>query len=222
MSSCSKINCIEGNNDVVTKTRNIGSFSEIKSMESFTIIANNDTTYDIEVTGESNLLPYVSTETIGNQLQIKNFPHSCFNENYPIELKVYCPDISFAEISGSGNIDLNNFNGNDIKLKISGSGSIFGSLYYTKIEGEISGSGNIEINGEADNGVYEINGSGSLYAINCKHKNVVVRISGSGSVYVDCSVNLTVDISGSGSVYYTGNPHIISNISGSGTIINNN
>lgn len=222
VSSCDNGPCISGDNNLVTNTRNIGAYSEIKLMDSYDVECYNDTTYDIEVLGESNLLPYVSTEIYSDELQIKDFPNTCLRENSPISLKTYSPEMNAVTISGSGNIGLDAFTGNNLDLKISGSGSIAGTFYYNKIKGIISGSGDIEFDGDTDYGTYEINGSGSIYADNCKHKYVTIDISGSGDVYVYCTHNLNVKISGSGSVYYTGNPQITSNISGSGSIINNN
>jgi hypothetical protein len=220
--SCEQGPCIEGNNDIVTKTRNIGSYNEIKLMGSYNITCNKDTSYDIDVTGESNIIPYISTEISNNTLKVKDFPRTCLNENYPVQIDTYLPALNGINLTGNGNIDVDTFSGNTIELHINGSGNLYASLFYNKINTRITGSGDAEINGVGDYASYEISGSGTIYALNCDHEHVDIEISGSGSVYVHCTKTLNIEISGSGSVYYTGYPVINDDISGSGQIINYN
>jgi hypothetical protein len=220
--SCENGPCIEGNNDIVTKTRNIGSYNEIKLMGSYDLTCVNDTSYDIDLTGESNILPYISTEISSNTLKVKEFPNTCLRENYPIRIESYIPDLKGINLTGSGNIEVDTFSGNTIDLDINGSGNLFATLYYSKIYTDIDGSGDVEIYGKGDYANYEITGSGTIYALDCDHEHVDIEISGSGDVYVHCTKTLNIDISGSGNVYYTGYPQISSDISGSGQIINYN
>lgn len=220
--SCETGPCIHGNDDIITNTRNIGYFDGVKTMGNFNVRCVNDSTFDLELTGESNILPYISTEIYNDVLQVKEFPNTCLKENYTVTVKAYCPELTSVTIAGSGNAEFDNYTGNTLDLNISGSGSIIGTLYYNKLYSTISGSGDMELYGEVEYGDYEINGSGTVRALNLQHKNVVVNISGSGDVFIHCTNSLTVNISGSGNVYFVGYPQIFSDISGSGSIINYN
>lgn len=220
--SCDGLNCIEGNNDIVNFTRNVGEYTSVKTAGDYDVYLHADSTYDIVLTGESNILPYVNTEINGTELEIRDFPRTCLRENSQVSLDTYCPSLKALTISGSGDMVADTFSGNVLDLNIYGSGNIEGTFNFNDLNSNISGSGDIEIRGNINDGYYEINGSGDVNALFCYHQNATIEINGSGNVYIHVIDNLNIKIAGSGNVYYTGNPTISSQIYGSGTIINYN
>mgnify|MGYP000462536412 CR=1 FL=1 len=91
-----------------------------------------------------------------------------------------------------------------------------------KIEALISGSGKLNLSGVANNGKFNISGSGKIDAYDLELKSCNAKISGSGDMWVNAEENLSANISGSGSVFYYGNPEVESRISGSGKLIHEN
>ena len=219
-SSCEEnLNCIEGNNKVITEERTTDPFKAVVSEGSFNIEVIQSTETRIIVQGESNLLNYIRTTVQGSVLTVDTRNNACFNSNYPINLTIYTPELESATLTGSGNIDCNQLLTDELFLNISGSGNIDFRAETTSINASIVGSGNINLRGVAINADFSITGSGSIFAYDLPVDVCSSRISGSGNMYLMVFDLLDIIISGSGSIFYKGNPQINSTISGSGTIV---
>ncbi|MFH1050683.1 MAG: head GIN domain-containing protein [bacterium] len=108
-------------------------------------------------------------------------------------------------VSGSGNIEINNFNATECNLSNSGSGNI------------IANTGTINI------GEYYLSGSGNVNFSSVINTNVIAKNSGSGKILVNVTDNLNATITGSGNIEYWGNPlDVTQNITGSGKLIKRN
>jgi len=66
-SSCIDEMFIEGNGISRTETRDAEGFDEIASSGDFTVTVMPGDSYSVEVTAESNLLPYISTNVDGKK-----------------------------------------------------------------------------------------------------------------------------------------------------------
>ncbi len=108
-------------------------------------------------------------------------------------------------ISGSGRVELEELDANELDVTVSGSGrlTIGGGRKLEKSKIVISGSGRIE-------------------ARNLPVENADALITGSGRCNIHVLSDLNVRISGSGRVIYTGNPLIDARITGSGRVVNAN
>ena len=210
---------IEGNRDLIILERSSQPFSEVVSMGSFTVkIIPSDETR-IEVKGESNVLPYLSTYSNGTILTIKYNDGYNIHEHYPVEVFVYTPVLRAARLSGSGMMDCGSFNSDNIALNISGSGGVIGNFVTENLSAVITGSGNMDLAGMAKNGVLTISGSGNINAQNLALEICSANISGSGNITVSVSKTLDAGITGSGSIFYSGNPSVTSHMSGSGNLV---
>lgn len=234
-SGCKKPFGIEGNNQVITETRQMVSFDRIANDGSFNVYIVQDTIYQVIVEAESNLIPYIRTRVNGNTLEIDTKEN--LNSNSSMNIYVRTAEVNgiylngsgiinmdslssnnlIVDISGSGNINLNT-TANSVNAKISGSGAIFLGAKTTNIETRISGSGNIDLTGETNTGKHTISGSGNINAYNFMHKECEAKISGSGNMYLNVTDMLDVYISGSGSVFYIGDPQLSVSIPGSGGV----
>jgi len=210
---------IEGNHDVITQDRPSQPFSEVVSSGSFSVkIIPSDETR-IEVKGESNVLPYLSTYSNGTTLTLKYNDGFNIHEHYPVEVILYTPVLEAVSLSGSGMVDCGSYSADEVYLTISGSGNITGDFEATKLDAFISGSGNIDLIGIADMGLFTISGSGNINAQNLIVEHCSANISGSGNINTSVIKTLDATISGSGSIFYNGNPVITTHISGSGNVV---
>jgi hypothetical protein len=122
-------------------------------------------------------------------------------------------------VTGSGSISLH-ANANWADLLISGSGDINLFSDCKDINGEINGSGDINLNGgSSETAIYYISGSGNINAFPFISESCTVKTNGSGNVKVNISDILNVNINGSGDVYYQGNPQISAKVNGSGKVM---
>ena len=234
--ACRKITGIDGNNQVVSETRQVVSFNKVENEGTFNVYIKHDSVFSATVVAESNLIPHIRTIVNGNTLIIDTREN--LNNNQPMSVYVTTPIIQGATLSGSGTIMLDSLDTDFLDVVLSGSGKISGyattNQLNTLISGSgnitlesytnsnntnISGSGNIDLTGESSSGSLTISGSGHISSYNYTQSDCIAKISGSGDMYLNVTDYLDVNISGSGSVYYIGNPTITVKITGSGQVI---
>jgi hypothetical protein len=218
MSGC-MCESIEGNRDLVTQQRPSQPFSEVVSTGSFNVKIIPSAETRIEVKGESNILPHLSTCLNGTTLSIQYSDGYNIREHYPVEVFLYTPVIQAIRLSGSGMVECGSFSASVVKLNISGSGGISGDFESDILEAAVSGSGNMTLEGIAANSSFNNSGSGNINAQFLDQQHCNAEISGSGNVITKAAKTLNATISGSGSLFYLGNPVITTHISGSGNVI---
>jgi hypothetical protein len=233
---CNKLNRIDGNNQLITENRQLVSFNRVVNEGTFNVYVKQDTIFEVTVEAESNLVPHIRTLVSGNSLVIDTREN--LHNYFPMNVYVRTPFINGVHLKGSGYMQLDSLDTDNLEIELSGSGNIKGqtSTNYIKatISGsgsidlyavssatdtKISGSGDIKLVGESFSGTHTISGSGSIRASNFLQNEIIAKISGSGNMYLNVSDKLDVTISGSGSVYYIGNPQLTINKTGSGSVI---
>ncbi len=221
-SSCLDEMFIEGNGISRTETRNAEGFNQISSNGDFTVTVMPGNFYSVEITAESNLLPYISTNVDGRTLKIRTTGIHSLRQNEPIEICITTPVLNGLSLSGSGLIETGSFLSSDFDLSVSGSGDIKTIISSDKVKANISGSGTIYIEGDAINTNFVISGSGKIKTYNLVQDQCQAAISGSGDMYVNASQFIDARISGSGRVYFVNHPIVHTSISGSGDVVDKN
>ena len=178
--------------------------------------------YSVEVTAESNLLPYISTNVDGRTLKIRTTGIHSLRQNEPIEIFITTPGTKWISIKWIGLIETGSFLSSDFDLSVSGSGDIKTIISSDKVNANISGSGNIYMEGDAINTNFVISGSGKIKTYNLLQDQCRAVISGSGDMYVNASQFIDARISGSGRVYFVNHPIVHTSISGSGDVVDKN
>lgn len=210
---------IEGNYDLITEERATQEFSQIVSKGSFNVIIIPDSVTRVFVKAESNILPYLYTETNGERMIIGFENGYNIREHYKVEVFLHTPQLNSISLSGSGRVESGKFYTNDADVNLSGSGNISCAFEAEDFNATISGSGNLDIEGSAIHTYLKVSGSGNINAFLMAQQNCRAEISGSGNIKASVSEYLEAWISGSGKVYYQGNPEVITHISGSGNVM---
>ncbi len=218
MPSCRKVS---GSGPIVTETRGLSGFTEIKSEISADIFITPENKYEVVIEGQQNIIDVIETVLNNGVLTIRVRNNTIIKPDEKIKVHISSPDIRSLSISGSGNMHvIEPLSTSDLRLKISGSGNIhIQSLSAYSVDANISGSGAINIQGGTvarEN--LDIGGSGSINLLGLESANSSVKIAGSGDAHVFVKESLKVRISGSGSVYYKGEPAIDVQITGSGKL----
>jgi len=213
---------IEGNGIQRTEERLDEGFSEIATNGDFEVHVNPGRAYSVQVTAESNLLPYISTQVDGRKLKIRTTGIHSLRQTLPIEIYITTPVLSGVSISGSGYVETGSFLSDDFYANVSGSGDIITEINSEKIDAGVSGSGTVTISGEADYTHFVISGSGKIKTYDLLQNDCDAVISGSGDMYVNASKSIDARISGSGKVFYINYPAIHTSISGSGGVVEKN
>jgi hypothetical protein len=242
LSSCLKdLVCITGNGNKKTETRRLNTFSNIENSTSINIVYRKSDTTGITIEADENLLPYITTSTDNNTLEIKaGNGMTCLDFATQPLIKVTSPRLesifesgsgtftadelsgysTSIKLSGSGNISVAKVSGTDMNILLSGSGDIsVNNVLCETSDLFLSGSGKISLSGQCENSHLKLSGSGQINAGTWNLNIANILISGSGDIQTSVEQSLTAIISGSGNIYLKGDPEITQTISGSGRII---
>jgi len=222
LNSCVEDIFVEGNGISRTESRSASGFDQISSSGDFLVTVVPGSKYSVEVTAESNLLPYIETDVVGNTLKIRTQGLYSLRDNDPIEIYITTPVLNGITLSGSGLIETGSFSSDDFRITLSGSGDIDTQISADKIKANVSGSGTIYVEGDAFESEFVISGSGKIKSYDLEQNICQATISGSGDMYVNVSEAIDAHISGSGRVNYINYPVVHTSISGSGGVVDRN
>ena len=211
---------IYGKGPVETQSRDLKGFSSLYLDCDADITYVQDSTYQVSVSGQQNILAVLETKVAEGQLRISYLRE--VRKQDGLKITIHSPMLYSCTIAGSGNISsAAGYTGTTVGFYISGSGNItIGSLICNVFDTKISGSGNITISGgNSNSGSYHITGSGNVVAMEHKKNSAVAKISGSGNITVNVTDTFDATISGSGTIKYKGNPVVTTHLSGSGEIV---
>ena len=152
----------------------------------------------VEISGDDNLIPLVTTLVDGKGLEIGTRKN--LRPTLPLVAHVSAPRIDTVEVSGSSHVAIHGVHDDSLTLELSGSVAVHGDGTVRQLKIDVSGSGSVELD--------------QLAA-----ERVSVTITGSGNIVVAASQALDVHITGSGTITYRGDPAITQDITGSGRLI---
>jgi hypothetical protein len=227
---------VSGNGRVESERRTVAAFSSINVSGSGTLRVHRGG-QRVELTCDSNILPYITTSVAGDELSIGFKPFTSILHVTKLQFDVTLPELEGLLVTGSGDAYVDAFKGRAFKAGVSGSGGVKADLDYGTIELRCTGSGGFDatvkagrldlrctgsgeayLRGSADRAEFTISGSGALGARNFEAAEARVIISGSGAAELRVSKSLDALLSGSGGFKYWGNPQINQRVSGSGRI----
>lgn len=211
---------VTGNGSLATEERAVSNFSDIEVQGGVDVYVTQGANYAVKVEADRNLLPYIETESDGDELEIGS--RDGYNLRPRAGMKVYVTVPALAEIgvSGSGTALLQNkltSNGR-VTTKVSGSGDIKGAIDAPQVSANIAGSGTITLSGNTRDFKAGIGGSGDIRCFDLMSEATDINISGSGNAQVYASKQLDVNIAGSGDVQYRGTATVNQRIAGAGSI----
>ncbi len=218
--------CIRGNNNIQSESIDLDDFESVELDGAFDVYIKQGRSFEIIVTGDDNILPDVKAYVSDGILKL-DLERGCYR-NYDLQFDITMPALHSVHLDGSGNIEVDNFSGQDfLEAHLDGSGNIdlFEFDGITELIMQIDGSGDIVCNepiAHLDNLETRIAGSGNIRAYHASADNATAKITGSGDIRLTCHENLDVRITGSGNVLYKGNPSIHSRITGSGEVVDAN
>lgn len=203
--------------------RKVAGFHAVVSSGSFDVIVKQGNSESVKVEADADVINEIITEVRNGTLLIhsKN-THNWGNfwNNRKIVIYVVAKDLNSIGLSGSGDLRIENeFNTNNLELRLSGSGDFEGKINVKNLEAAISGSGDFNIGGKADESTISISGSGDFDGGSLITKSTAIRVSGSGDATIYASEKVEASVNGSGDVHYRGHPKSVSKVAhGSGDI----
>lgn len=219
VTACTSI--VRGSGDLITETRQVSNFDRIVLSGSGDVIVTQGGSESLTIETDDNVMEHVRAEVENGELQLGFEPGVNIVSYTRLVFNVGVDDLIGLAISGSGDIESDSVETDDLAVSISGSGDVqIADLTAGEVRANISGSGEIYLSGDAAAQDVSISGSGKYLAGDLCSESVEVGVSGSGDATVCANETLDVHVSGSGSVNYYGRPSINTSGSGSGSINN--
>jgi hypothetical protein len=206
--------------------RHLSGFNALDLAGSFDVYITQGSTESVKVEAPDNIIDHIITEVSGGVLKVYNKNDNgfrwgdLFGNHKKIAVYVVVKDVNSIGLTGSGDVFFREgIHTNTLRLRVSGSGDMSGTVDAKTVETSISGSGDVKLSGRADNSTVSVGGSGDYSGRNLVTINTAVRVSGSGDASVNASNRVDASISGSGDIRYTGGAKSVSSSkSGSGDI----
>jgi hypothetical protein len=171
---------------VRSESRNVGEFHSIniRGAASGTIRVGAATS--LALTGGERTLENISTEVRDGRLIVDAKKGWLWNHG-EVNLDITVPVLREATISGAGNLDIQNAQGDALELAV-------------------NGAGNIVATGEIQSLTVHINGAGDAVLAGLRARDARVVVNGTGNVTVNAADALSADVNGVGSVRHVGKP----------------
>jgi hypothetical protein len=186
-----------GSGKILKETRTIGNFTSISTEGAFEIEVVCQKPPSLEIEGDDNILPLISTEVSHNVLHIKNDREDSVHR--PIVIRISVPDLASLNASGAGTI------------AVSG-------LKNEKFEIDVSGATTIKASGETKALTIDARGASKIDTHRLRATQVAVDSKGVSTVEVYASEQLDATVSGPSHVIYRGNAVVNRTIHGPGSV----
>lgn len=213
---------IKGDGNITTANRSTGDYDGLKAAGPMDFKLIQGSEGEISIKGDANLMEYIVTEVMDNNLVVKVKDGYNLKPSQTIIITIPYESISYVSLAGSGDVENSGIIKADaFKVSLAGSGDINLNVTAESIESNISGSGDIELKGSANNLSTKVTGSGDFDGKSLESNNVTAKVTGSGDINVVCNGELTARVTGSGDITYSGKPtNKDTKVTGSGSVSN--
>jgi len=199
-----------GGGATVSRNYNVGDFQQIEVAGPYDVEVRTGSKVSVAAQGSEKLLERTEVEVKDGKLVIRpehqrGWFHWGWSTHGNAHFIVTVPQLTGAEIAGSGDIRVDKVAGQDFTGTVAGSGSIdVASLTVQQLKLSIAGSGDVKGAGTAQFAKYDIAGSGDIDAGAVQTQSLEVSIAGSGGVKGRATGTANISIMGSGDVDVTG------------------
>jgi len=188
---------ISGSGKRALQKREVPSFSSISTQGAFDLEVICQKPVSLEIEGDDNILPLITTEVSNNVLYIRNTQGYSVRE--PISLRVSVSNLEALTVSGAG------------KINVSG-------VKNDKFELDSSGAPTIRVSGDTKVVDIDTSGAAKIDTHKLRASQAVVDSKGVSRIDLAVSDTLSVTISGPSHVTYEGDPVVNKTIHGPGSV----
>jgi hypothetical protein len=177
---------VRGSGRVVEKTFEVNDFKAVELATFGDLVIEMGEEGRVRVEAEDNLIAYFEVTVEDGTLKIDSQDAVVFRTTRPVKFYLTAKELDTIILSGSGNIDAPDLEGERISIAISGSGDLRADdLSADEIALEADGSGNLNVEGcQAGWQEIDVSGSGDVRIDDLEADELQVRVDGSGSVRI--------------------------------------
>ena len=177
-------------------------------------------TASVTASGRQAVIDKLDIRVVGTTLKIgrKSSGWSMgWNGNQGAQITVTVPRIRAVAVAGSGDMTVDQVDGDALNAAVSGSGNLdLASVRAKAVDFAVSGSGNLKASGTSQTANMRVNGSGDVDAKNLSSQQATISVGGSGNLSTTVTGSATIAVGGSGDVDVRGTDRCAINKSGSG------
>ena len=186
-----------GSGKLLKEKRSVDSFNSISTEGAFDIEVVCQKPQEVEISGDDNILPLVSTEVSNNVLHVRSLRN--YSTSEPLTLRISAPDLVGIHSSGAGTIEVS-------------------GLKNDRFEIDVNGAPTIKASGETKDLKIDANGAGKIDTHKLRAARVEVDSKGVSGVEVYAAEQLDVTVSGPSHVIYRGNAVVNKTVHGPGSV----
>ena len=143
------LRCERGDGDTVTEEFDLSNFDGIQLTTDAEVFLTQGSEQRVTVEGPENLVDLLELDVQGDTWEIEF--DRCVRDADEVKIFITIPEIRLIQVSGSGKVfGENRFNGENLDLRISGSGDMDLALDYVELDATISGSGRMLMEGAVE------------------------------------------------------------------------
>jgi hypothetical protein len=188
---------VPGSGKLLKQTRTVAPFTSISTEGAFDIEVVCQKPQEVQISGDDNILPLVSTEVSNNVLHVRNLQN--YSTSQPLALRISIPDLTGISSSGAGNFEVS-------------------GLKNDKFEIDVSGAPTIIADGETRSLKIDASGAGKIDTHKLRAARVKVDSKGVSGIEVYAGEQLDATVSGPSYVIYRGNPVVNKTVNGPGSV----
>ncbi len=198
---------IRGNGNVVSKKRDVTSFTSIDVSNGFDVIISQGSDCSVEVEADENLQSIIITKVKGGVLYI----YTKENIRRAKKRSIYISFENLKSLKVSGAVDLESagvINSSKMTVECSGASDVELYLHVGSLRLDVSGASDLELEGETDYLDADVSGASDIDAFQLYADKVIVKASGASNIKVHALSSLEAKSSGASDVIYKGNPTV--------------
>ena len=204
LSSC-EFDCVKGSGHQVSETNKVADFNKIKISGDFVVNLKQDSSLNVTLTADDNLLKYIKTEVDDNTLEIKTRRSICSGGRFVINIGIRnlekLASSGAVEIDGDGKITTG-----DLDIDLSGASKVNLNLNAANVTTRGSGATELDLTGQASSHHVKMSGVGKVYAYDFVVGDYEISTTGAGDCQINVLHSLRVHSTGASDVKYKGNP----------------
>lgn len=197
-------------NDANATVRTVAPFSAIKVLGSIDVYLSQDDNCSLAVSAREEKYRDNIKAEVKNGVLIISY-NDRFGRNYgDKKLRAYLSFKTLESLEGSGASDIiinGTLASNSMRIKLSGAGSIKGSVKITNLNLDVSGASTVIINGTVQSLKLKAFGASDIKNYDLQVENCVAKLSGASDVRLTVNNSISVNASGASTLYYRGNPY---------------
>ena len=209
ISSC-KLVCTHGSGKIITEQRKANDFSKIDISGAYKIHLKQDSSLSISISGDDNLLKYVSTSVDGDKLTIKTTKTICLDDSLVVNIGIR----KLEELKSSGAVEVSStgkITTGDLNIHLSGATKVNLDLNAANVNSHGSGVSELNLTGQAATHQVEFSGVGKINAFDFVVGEYTINSSGATHCKINVLKTLNIHSSGASEIRYKGSPSTINN-----------